>query len=76
MVLLCIRSHLKSGLGYTHLILDTCHLDTTFISAGMWGSVVIFRNQKGSPNKNIWKTIIKRNTLYCVSLREPRPNTT
>jgi hypothetical protein len=48
MLLLCIRSYLKSVLGYKFLILDTCHADTTFASARMWGSVVIIRSQTGS----------------------------
>jgi len=56
MLLVCMRSCPKSVLRYKFLIFGTCHLDTVFTWARMWGSLVIFRNQKGSASNEIWET--------------------
>jgi hypothetical protein len=47
----CFHSHLKSVLRYKFLTWDTYHLDTIFMWAKIWVSVVIFWNQKGSTSK-------------------------
>jgi hypothetical protein len=46
-------SYLTWVLRCKFLISYTCHPDTIFTWAGMWGSVVIFRSQKGSASKKI-----------------------
>jgi len=51
MLLVCIYSYLKSILMYKFFILDTRHTDTVYPGIRMWGSVVIFGSQKGSPSK-------------------------
>jgi len=53
---------------YKFLSLDIYHLDTTFWWARMWGSVVIFRSEKGSAKQNVWGhcRIIWWWILFCV----------
>jgi len=53
MLLVFVRSHVKSFLRYKLLILDTYHPDTVFTSARMWGSVVIFRSQKEPTSRKV-----------------------
>ena len=53
MLLVFIRSYLKSVLRYKFLIMDTYHQDTIFTWARMRGSLVIFRSPK-----TIWETLL------------------
>ena len=57
-LLVCICSYLKSFQRYTFLIfgyLFSGH--AIFTWARMWGSLVIFRSQKGPESKNVWETL-------------------
>jgi len=51
----CYVCYLKSVLGYKFLNLDTCHANILYLR---YGSVVIFRSQKGSYSKKIRETLL------------------
>jgi len=44
-------------MSYKYIILHGYLPETVFTWARIWGSVVIFRSQKGSANKRIWKAM-------------------
>jgi len=74
-LLVRIRYYLKAALRYKFLILDTYNSGhTIFTSTRIWGSVVIFRNHKGSASKEVWAKPICFNSfliygeiLQCMS---------
>jgi hypothetical protein len=45
------------------------HPDTLFAWAKRWGSVVIFRSQKGSASKKVWVTLLQPITQSLCRLR-------
>jgi hypothetical protein len=70
MLLVSIRSYLKSVIrqSFNFGYLSSGH--PIFMSARMWGSFVVFRNQKGSASQNVWATLlysINRHVLTMVT---------
>jgi hypothetical protein len=56
MLLVCVRSYLKSVLTITVYFEHLSSGHSTFTRAKMWESVVTFRRQKGSASRTFWET--------------------